>query len=90
MSAVPMLLVVLGAVVALVVVVVVVWKLLLAAGLLGLAQWAVVTQTDDPTLVVLVLGVPSLITVVAVSRLVSRPSAGLRRGRSRLKGVVLR
>ncbi|WP_433267255.1 hypothetical protein ACQPZF_00960 [Actinosynnema sp. CS-041913] len=86
MGAVPVLLAVLGAVVVLLVVVLL-WKLLVCAGLIGLAQWAVVTQTDDPALVMLVLGLPSLVTALALSRLFSRP-AGFRHGRFHRKGVL--
>lgn len=76
MTAVPVPLLLLAAALALVAVVLL-WKLLMTAGLLGLAQWVVITQTEDPTAVLVALGVPALITVLALSRLIrhrSRPT----------------
>lgn len=52
--------------------VIVMWKLVVSAGLIGLGQWALVTQTDDPAAAVLALGVPALVTALTVSRLFSR------------------
>ncbi|NUT91252.1 MAG: hypothetical protein HOY78_04405 [Saccharothrix sp.] len=89
MAGVPLLLVVLGAAVG-VVVLVLLWKLLVVAGLLGLGQWAVITQTDDPMVAVLVLGVPALITVFALSSLVPGRSGVLRHGLRRRKEVLVR
>ncbi|MFD1152599.1 hypothetical protein [Saccharothrix hoggarensis] len=62
-----------------VVAVVVLWKLLITAGLIGLAQWAVITQTDDPTAVLVVVGVPALVLAVLLRRATGR--AGHRAGR---------
>ncbi|WP_199439302.1 hypothetical protein [Umezawaea beigongshangensis] len=49
--------------------VVVLWKLLATAGLIGLAQWLVITQAEDPTAVVVVVGVPALVLAVLLRRL---------------------
>ncbi|WP_033439384.1 hypothetical protein [Saccharothrix sp. NRRL B-16314] len=76
--AVPAPLLLLVAVLALVAVVML-WKLLMVAGLIGLAQWAVITQTEDPTAVLVVVGVPALVLAVLLRRAASRtgPRAGL-------------
>lgn len=74
---VPAPLLLLGVVLALVAVIVL-WKLLVTAGLIGLAQWAVITQTEDPTVVLVVVGVPALVSAVLIRRAVTR--AGHRAG----------
>ncbi|WP_158845003.1 hypothetical protein [Saccharothrix deserti] len=48
------------------------WKLVATAGLIGVGQWVLITQTDDPAAAVLALGLPALVTALAVSRLFSR------------------
>ncbi|MFI9008844.1 hypothetical protein ACIGNX_16620 [Actinosynnema sp. NPDC053489] len=58
--------------------VVVLWKLLAVAGLIGLAQWAVITQTTDPTAVLVVVGVPALVLALLIRRTATR--AGRRAG----------
>jgi hypothetical protein len=90
MSGIPVPLLLLSGMVA-VLTVLLLWKLLLTAGLIGLAQWAALTQTDDATMTALVLGVPALITALTVARLVSRvrPPA-VPRGLSRHRKGVLR
>lgn len=72
---VPAPLLLLGVVLALVAVIAL-WKLLVTAGLIGLAQWAVITQTDSPTAVLVVIGVPALVTAFTLSRLMSRSGSG--------------
>ncbi|MFD1152752.1 hypothetical protein [Saccharothrix hoggarensis] len=67
--------------------VIVLWKLLATAGLIGLTQWAVITQTEDPTAVMVVVGVPALVLVSLLRRTahrstrspLSRPPLYLRR-----------
>ncbi|MEU7528971.1 hypothetical protein AB0A74_24795 [Saccharothrix sp. NPDC042600] len=56
---------------------IVLWKVLLTAGLIGLAQWVVITQTESPTAVLIALGVPALVVAVLLRR------AGARRPLSR-------
>ncbi|KOX33789.1 hypothetical protein ADK67_05485 [Saccharothrix sp. NRRL B-16348] len=51
-----------------VVAVVVLWKLLMVAGLIGLAQWAVTTQTEDPTVLLIAYGLPALLVTVLCRR----------------------
>ncbi len=60
------------------------WKLLATAGLIGLAQWAVITRTDDPTVVLVVVGVPALVLATSIRRAVTRTGhrAGLLSPRS--------
>ncbi|QQQ76011.1 hypothetical protein IOD16_34000 [Saccharothrix sp. 6-C] len=48
------------------------WRLVATAGLISVGQWALITQTDDPAAAVLALGVPALVTVLVLSRLVAR------------------
>ncbi|MGW4109323.1 hypothetical protein ACWEFJ_00415 [Actinosynnema sp. NPDC004786] len=48
--------------------VVLLWKLLLTAGLIGLAQWAVITQTDNTTAVMVAVGVPAVVLAVLLRR----------------------
>ncbi|MFD7658714.1 hypothetical protein ACFV4N_32470 [Actinosynnema sp. NPDC059797] len=72
MTAVPTPVLLLTAALALVAVIAL-WKLLMVAGLIGLAQWAVITQAEDPTAVVVVVGVPAL-ALVALARRARRPS----------------
>jgi hypothetical protein len=81
----------LGAVLALVAVIAL-WKLLVTAGLIGLAQWAVVTQTEDPAVVLVVIGVPALVLAVLIRRTVSRAGrrAGLLSARSARRLEVTR
>ena len=88
---VPTPLLLLGAVLALVAVIVL-WKLLAVAGLIGLAQWAVITQTDDPTAVLVVVGVPALVLAVLIRRGFSRTGhrAGLLSPRSARRLEVTR
>jgi len=61
-----------------VVAVVVLWKLLLVAGLVGLGQWAVTVQTEDPTVLLLAYGVPALVVAALLRRAATH--AGLRAG----------
>lgn len=56
-----------------VVAVVVLWKLLMVAGLIGLAQWAVITQAEDPTVVLVAVGAPALLLAVLLRRAAGRP-----------------
>ncbi|ROP40422.1 hypothetical protein [Saccharothrix texasensis] len=49
--------------------VIVLWKLLATAGLIGLTQWLVITQAENPTAVVVVVGVPALALAVLLRRL---------------------
>lgn len=71
MTPVPTPLLLLGAVLA-VVAVIALWKLLCVAGLIGLTQWAVITQTEDPTAVLIVIGVPALVLAWLIRRTTSR------------------
>ncbi|MEU4801209.1 hypothetical protein [Actinosynnema sp. NPDC023587] len=48
--------------------VVVLWKLLAAAGLIGLTQWLVITQTESPTAVLIAIGIPALALVLLARR----------------------
>ncbi|WP_158853163.1 hypothetical protein [Saccharothrix deserti] len=72
--------------------VVVLWKLLLTAGLIGLAQWAVITQTEDSTAVLVAVGVPALVLAVLIRRAATRTGhrAGLRFPRSARRLEVTR
>ncbi|MFE2750452.1 hypothetical protein ACFXGA_00450 [Actinosynnema sp. NPDC059335] len=72
MTAVPTPLLLLAAALALVAVIVL-WKLLMVAGLIGLAQWAVITQADDPTVVLVAVGAPALLSAVLLRRAARRP-----------------
>ncbi len=72
MTAVPTPVLLLTAALALVAVIAL-WKLLMVAGLIGLAQWAVITQAEDPTAVLVVVGVPAL-ALVALARRARRPA----------------
>lgn len=67
-----------------VVAVVVLWKLLMVAGLIGLAQWAVATQTEDPGVLLVAYGLPALVVAVLIRRTASRTGrrAGLLSSRS--------
>ena len=91
MTLVPTPLLLLGAVLALVAVIAL-WKLLATAGLIGLAQWAVITQTEDPTAVLVVVGVPALVLAGLVRRTVTRTGhrAGLLSPRSARRLEVTR
>lgn len=60
------------------------WKLVAAAGLIGLGQWVLITQTGDQGMAVLALAVPALVTAFAMSRLFSR--SGTTRGRRSVFG----
>ncbi|MGM1059642.1 hypothetical protein [Saccharothrix sp. Mg75] len=48
--------------------VVVLWKLLMVAGLIGLAQWAVTVQAEDPTVLLVAYGLPALVVAVLARR----------------------
>lgn len=61
------------------------WKVLATAGLIGLTQWAVITQAENPAVVVLVLGVPALVTAALLLRLVTRPALATHRPLRRLR-----
>ncbi|GAB2999754.1 hypothetical protein [Saccharothrix stipae] len=71
MTAVPTPLLLLGVVLALVAVIAF-WKLLAVAGSIGLAQWAVTVQTDDPVVLLVAYGLPALVVAVLIRRAVSR------------------
>ncbi|WP_367134743.1 hypothetical protein [Saccharothrix sp. HUAS TT1] len=53
------------------------WKLFATAGLIGLAQWAVITQTESTTAVLVAVGVPAIALTVLL-----RHAAGTRRNHS--------
>ena len=59
------------------------WKVVATAGLIGLGQWVLITQTGDQGVAVLALAVPALVTTLVVFRLFSRPGSA----RSRLFGL---
>lgn len=48
--------------------VVLLWKLLVTAGLIGLAQWTVITQTENTTAVMVAVGVPAIVLAVLLHR----------------------
>ncbi|XVS63999.1 hypothetical protein ACQPYE_38095 [Actinosynnema sp. CA-299493] len=48
--------------------VVLLWKLLVTAGLIGLAQWAVITQTENTTAVMVAVGVPAIVLTILLRR----------------------
>ncbi|MFD0199248.1 MULTISPECIES: hypothetical protein [Saccharothrix] len=76
-----------------VVAVVVLWKLLMVAGLIGLAQWAVTAQTEDPTVLLVAYGLPALLVVVLARRRAATPTghrAGLLSSRSARRLEVTR
>ncbi|WP_309110278.1 hypothetical protein [Saccharothrix sp.] len=47
---------------------IVLWKVLLTAGLIGLTQWVVITQTDSPTAALIVFGLPALALALVLRR----------------------
>ncbi|ROP39815.1 hypothetical protein [Saccharothrix texasensis] len=67
--------------------VVLLWKVLVTAGLIGLAQWAVITQAENTTAVMVAVGVPAIVLAVLLRRATrahhnrsfSRPPLYLRR-----------
>ncbi|MBP2340278.1 hypothetical protein JOF41_006456 [Saccharothrix coeruleofusca] len=75
-----------------VVAVIVLWKLLMVAGLIGLAQWAVTAQTEDPTVLLVAYGLPALLVVVLARRATTRTGhrAGLLSPRSARRLEVTR
>jgi len=54
--------------------VILLWKLLATAGLIGLGQWAVTTQTEDPAALLVAYGLPALVVAVLLRRAARRPS----------------